>query len=328
MIRPVFSRFACAVFVFGIAWSVPAQAQLLNPSPVTGKKLFETSASVPDVNSIPVLRNIVTGGAKLYFMGERSGMPGWFIVKNGQVQMIYLSPDHKTAIVGAMFSDDGENVTSEQIKVLSQSDRAIYQMLNGASTQQSQVMSVGSSAGGAVEVPSGPILAGTGPAENAGLPATSLSPGDRLYGDLEAASGVDLGKGDGPVIQIVVAPNCPNCKNTWRELRDAVKGGQIRVRLVPVYNSTGGDEANMAAQLLRAKDPLDAWDRHVQGDPAALSGKADDIALKAVMSNLTLVSKWNIKGYPYLVYRSREGKVKIVQGRPDRMAAVLLDLTH
>jgi len=328
MTRQMISRIAVVAFMASLACG-GAHAQMFNPSPVeVDKTLFEPTAVAPDVNDVPILKNIVTGGAKLYFLGERSGMPGWFIVKNGQVQMIYLSPDHKTALIGGMFTDEGDNVTGAQVKALSQADKGVYQMLNGPSQQQSKISSVGAVNGGVAVVPSSPILAGTGKTDSSALPSATLSPGDRLYEDLEAAAGVVLGKSDAPEIQIVVAPNCPNCKSTWRELRDAVKAGQISVRLVPVYNSLGGEEANIAAQLLRAKDPYEEWDKHVNGDKAALSGKPDEIAMKAVVANLTLVSKWNIKGYPYLVYRSKEGKIKIVQGRPERMAAVLLDMTR
>jgi hypothetical protein len=88
----------------------------------------------------------------------------------------------------------------------------------------------------------------------------------------------------------------------------------------------GGEEANQAAQLLVSKNPLEAWDKYAGGDQKALDGAVDEIALKAVVANLNLVSKWNIKGYPYIVYRGKDGRIKIVQGRPERMAAILLDL--
>lgn len=318
---------SAALIAVGLCWNAgPASAQqMLDPTPTPEKVLFDAQSKEPDVNAVPILKNIVAGDAKLYYLGERSGMPGWFILKKGQVQMIYLSPDHKSAIIGAMFSSEGDNVTGEQIKALASRDRSVYALLNGAGQTQEKITEAGSPDGGVTAVESDPAAA---KAPKDALPTATLSPGDRLYQDLEAASGVELGKGQGPVIQIVVAPKCPNCKATWGELREAVKNGQVRVRLIPVYNSMGGEEAEMSAQLLRAKDPFDAWDKHVAGDATALAGKADEIAMKAVTANLNLVAKWNIKGYPYLVYRSKDGKVKIVQGRPERMAAVLLDLTR
>jgi len=325
MIRQMTARLTMIALIAGFACTTGvAHAQSrLGSSALMKQDMFNVTAKAPDINSIPVLSNIVKSGAKLYYLGERSGLFGWFIVKGGQIQMIYVTADRQTAMIGAMFSAAGENITGPQITALAARDKTVQQMLNGAGKTQNDVTAAGSVPGGIASVPSDPtvsnMIANTSP-------AVTLSPGDRLYQDMEAAAGVTLGRGDGPEIMIIVAPKCPNCKKTWKELRDSVKSGRVRVRLIPVYNSLGGEEANMSAQLLLAKDPFDAWDKHVNGDPAALTGTPDEIALKAVTANLNLVSKWNIKGYPYLVYRGKDGKVKIVQGRPERMPAVLLDL--
>lgn len=319
----------CATLSAAIAGGAQAQELPLlgkNPTAVYGPNLFDAKTRAPDINGIPVLVNIVRGGAKLYYMGQRSGLDGWLIVKNGEIQMIYLTADRQTTVLGALFTAQGDNVTGAQVNALAQRDREVNALVNGFSAQQNEINAVGAAGGGAVSLPGSPQAATNQPLV-ANVPGVTLSPGDRLYQDMKAAAGVELGKGDGPEVMIVVAPSCPNCKKTWMELRDAVKAGTVRARLIPVYNSVGGDEANVAAQLLRVKDPLDEWDRHVQGDRTALAGKADDLAIKAVVANLNLVNKWNIKGYPYLVYRGKDGRVKIVQGRPERMAAVLLDLS-
>lgn len=316
---------AALVFASLVCLGGSAQAQQqLQQDPFLGEQpLFDSRTQAPDVNGIPFLQQIVQAGAKLYYLGERSGLFGWFVVRQNQIQMVYVTRDQKTVVFGAMFTADGANVSGQQIRVLSARDKAIYEMINGASQQKNQIAAAGES-GGFASV-QGSAASGEG---IVGLPAASLSPGDRLYQDLEAAAGVDLGA-DGPSrLMIVVAPKCPNCKGTWRELSEAVKGGKLQVRLIPVYNSLGGEEAAQAARLLRAENPLEVWEKFVNGDATALAGEADEVAMKAVAANLTLVSKWNVKGYPYLVYRNKEGKVKIVQGKPDRMAAVLLDLVR
>lgn len=323
------SFFVFAVLMAALALPKMAEAQgLMTPSPLSTQENYKVSPKEPDINGIPVLANIVRGGAKLYYVGERSGMHGWFIVKDGQIQVIYLSPDRQTALIGAMFTDQGENVTGPQINALAARNKEIYQLLNGAAQQQNQITQAGGSEGGAASVPSDPAVANLlgDKMKESPLAAVPLSPGERLYNDLKVAAGVVLGNPQAPEIMVVVAPKCPNCKRTWSELRDPVKEGQLQVRLIPVYNSVGGEEANQAAQLLVSKNPLEAWDKYAGGDQKALDGAVDEIALKAVVANLNLVSKWNIKGYPYIVYRGKDGRIKIVQGRPERMAAILLDL--
>ncbi|MDD3182872.1 MAG: hypothetical protein PHD48_08740 [Alphaproteobacteria bacterium] len=277
--------------------------------------LYNLGTQPPDTGSVPILNNLVKAGATLHYLGERSGMFGWFIIKSGQIQMIYLTPDRRTAFVGGMFSADGDNVTSKQVSQLVERNSEVKALLEKSSRQDRGTPKVESQQRAAT-------------ASSNGLPpSVSLSsPGERFLEDLKAAAGVVLGHNDQAEIQMIVAPRCPNCKKTWRELRDHVKSGAVQVRLIPVFNSTGDDEKNMAAQLLRVADPLSVWDRFVEGDAQALSGTPEPIAVRAVMDNLGLVAKWNIQGYPYLVYRGKDGRIKIVQGRPERMAAVLTDI--
>jgi len=301
----------------------PVGVPAYNGAQTPTTQLFNTEAHAPEINSVPALTNLVKSGAKLYYLGERSGMHGWFIMQDGQIQMLYLAPDRKSVVVGAMFSSEGENVTTPQIAALAQSNKDVNELLNGSAKDQKDVAMAGVE-GGAASVPGNKD--GAGQKVSNGLPSSPLSPGERLMQDLKASASVSLGKAEAPELIMVVAPSCPNCKRTWGELRDAVKAGKMQVRLVPVYNSSGTEEKRVAAQMLRAQDPLTAWDSFVGGNTDVFNGTPDDAALRAVQSNLSLVAKWNIQGYPYLAYRGQDGRIKIVQGKPERMAAVLSDL--
>jgi len=315
-----------AGFVCVMGSSSPVSAAMPSyPGAATAPQdLFNADARPPDVASIPALSNLVRSGGKLYYLGERSGIHGWFIVQDGQIQMLYLSPDKKTVIVGAMFSSEGENVTTPQISLLSESNKDVNALLNGTGREQKEVALAGNE-GGAAAV-SGDSHGNQKMSNN--LPSSTLSPGERLIQDLKASANVSMGSADAPELIMVAATDCPVCKATWAELRSSVKEGKIQVRLIPVYNTAGGAAKREAAQLLHSKDPLNEWDRFVAGEEGALSGIPDDTAMRAVQSNLSLVAKWNIKGYPYLVYRGQDGRIKIVQGKPERMAAVLSDLRH
>jgi len=316
------------VTVTGYAAKAYAAAPVTTPvysgAPTPQSQLFNAAAHMPDIGSVPALNNLAKSGAKLYYLGERSGLHGWFIMQDGQIQMIYLSPDHKTVVVGAMFSADGENVTTPQIAALAQSNKDVNDLLNGTGKEQREIALAGQEGGAAAVSGS----KDSGKSISNGLPSVPMSPGERLVQDLKASASVSLGKIEAPELMMIVSPRCPNCKKTWGELRDAVKGGKIQVRLIPVYNSTGNEERHMAGQLLQAKDPLTAWDSFVSGSDAALGGTPDDTTMRAIQGNLSLVAKWNIQGYPYLVYRGQDGRVKIVQGKPERMAAVLSDLRN
>ncbi|HAX92005.1 MAG TPA: hypothetical protein DCY07_07345 [Rhodospirillaceae bacterium] len=296
------------------------------PLDANGAPLFNVNTRAPNTDEIPALSNMVKSGAKLYYMGERSGMHGWFIMKNGQIQMVYLSPDKQSVLIGGLFSARGENVTTPQISMLSERNEDIKKILTGTAQQQQEIMKAGEQDG------AGSVAAGSNNAsakkEADAIPSVPVSPGERLIQDLKSAAGVTLGQNEEAELMMIAAPGCPNCKKTWQELREYVKTNKVQVRLIPVYNSVGGEESRVAAQLLKVANPLEAWDRFVEGDVTALAGDPGEMAIKAVVANLNLVTKWNIQGYPYLVYRGKDGRIKIVQGKPERMAAVMMDVTR
>jgi protein-disulfide isomerase len=326
------------LFVLFLGLSVPgAQAQTVTPQVATvqalmqqtetlDSDLFNRNAKPLDINAVPVLANIVKGGAKLFYLGERSGLHGWFIVKDGQIQMIYVTSDGQTALIGGMFTKDGVSVTEPQITNLTNTNKELAEMLNSASKQQEDVTKAGTTPGGFAAVPgNATAAAGKGLAGNL-PPSVTISPGERLMQDLQAAASVKLGNNANAELLVVIDPNCPHCQATWRELREPVLANQVQVRLIPVSNNLNGESARVAGQLLQTANPFEAWDKYVGGDKKALAGEPDALHAKAVVSNRVIVDKWNISSTPYIVYRAKDGRVKIVQGQPERMAAVLTDL--
>jgi thiol:disulfide interchange protein DsbG len=154
---------------------------------------------------------------------------------------------------------------------------------------------------------------------------TPASPGERLIQALQGAAGVNVGAPLAPKLFMVVDPNCPHCQATWRALRNAVFGGKLQIRLVPI-GAVSPDSDRAAAQFLHSADPLNAWDKYIAGDQSQLAGTPDAASLDAVHSNHELTDSWHIQMTPYIVYRSKDGQVKIVQGEPDQAAAVIDDV--
>ncbi len=299
----------------------------INPSGGTAPSdLFNRKATPPDIASIPVLNNMTKVGAKLHYIGERSGIHGWFIIKDGQIQVVYLSPDKRSAIMGAMFTDNGENVTGPQVESLSTADKSVEALVAESARQEGAVMMAGLAPGGSANVQGAKApAASTGKNDAPTTLAFPLPPGERLLNDMQAAAGVVLGKSDAPLLFMMVDPNCPHCKSTWRELRESVTSGKLQIKLVPI-GYLRPDSPKISAQLLRAADPLSAWDKYAEGDASELAGEPDPTFLQAIRNNQLMSEKWHISGTPYLVYRAKGGSIKIVQGKPDRMPAVLSDL--
>ena len=286
---------------------------------------FSDSGRSPDIKGIPVFDKMIEAGAKLYYMGERSGLYGWLIVQGGQIQMVYMPPDRKSILIGALFTDSGELVTSHQIKALSAKNADVAKIMDGSAMQQIDITRANATEGGIASVDAAPVQAEAGPPLV--MPALPTTPGERLMSDLQAASGVVLGENQqAPELLMVVSPDCIHCKRSWAELRDVVKSGKLKVRLIPISRDSVSDETQKAAVLLRAPNSFETWDKYASGSAEVLAGTADPTAVRAIIANREITDRWNILGTPYLLYRSKDGKIKIVQGKPERMAAVLTDL--
>lgn len=329
MTRKILPCFALAL----LAFTAPAGAQGLVPVPTptaasaTPAPAFNAEAREPDVSGVPLFAQIKNSGGKLHFMGERSGLYGWLIVKDGQIQMVYMTPDRKSVLFGALFTDGGDLVTSHQINKLSEKNKEVAAIMAGTARQELDLTRAGVTEGGVASVPADPRVTNKNLTPPTAIPAIPASPGERLMMDMQASSSVVVGGGEtAPELVMVVSPDCSYCKKTWAEMRDIVKAGKVRLRLVPISRDSSTDETRKAAALLRAPNPLEAWDGYASGRAEALGAPADEMALRAIIANREMTDRWNILGTPYLVYRSKDGKIKIVQGKPERMAAVFADL--
>ena len=323
MSKDKFLCMACAAVALLTVSISPSFAQSSAPSSYK-EVLFNPDAAEPDVNKIVPLKRLVDKGLKLYYMGERSSLHGWVAFKDRGIQMLYVTPDYKTVLVGALLTGSGRNVTREQLAYVFEKYPFIREAITVAGKEVIAIKDAGKK-GGVTSVTAAPEV-NKADHEKDMLPTATISPGEQLLQDLKAAGGVDLGTNLRSKIYMIAAPSCPVCKATWKELYGSIKSNDVSVRLIPVYNNVVAAEVNQAAQLLTAKDPLKTWNSFVNGDKKALAGEGSDLAVRAVSANLKIVSKWNIQGYPYLVYRGKDGRIKIVQGKPERMAAVLLDL--
>ncbi len=143
--------------------------------------------------------------------------------------------------------------------------------------------------------------------------------------DLQNAAGVTIGSSTAPLLMMVMDPNCPHCHATWKVLRDSVFKNTLQVRLIPI-GAVSADSERAAAQLLHIADPLNGYDKYVAGDKTQLAGAPDPALTTAIRSNGTLIDSWHIQMTPYLLYRSKDGKVKIVQGEPEQVSAILNDI--
>lgn len=296
-----------------------------------------TTAPAPDFSNNPLLVNIAKMGAKLYYLGNQSGLDGWFIVKDGRVQIAYTMAGKKIIMIGAMFGEDGESISSAQVKALLESNKDIVSQLSGVSKEleaaKAAIDSAKTASPNSVSPASTPAISTPDAASVATPPATmapsASSPGERLYQQLSGATGVTLGNAS-PRLYMIMDTGCPHCQATWRLLRDSVKNNVVQLRMIPIA-APDSDSERAAVQLLRSPDPLNAWDKYVgpapgQGDKSQLVGTNDAALVSALRANHTMTDSWHIDQTPYMVYRGKDGKVKIVVGEPDKLSNVINDV--
>ena len=275
--------------------------------------VWAAPSGTPDWSTNPVLTSIQKAGAKLYYLGARFGMDGWFIVKDGQVQIAYSTPDNKGALVGALFGEDGENITSLQVGNLVKNNKEVADLIATAQKEQAAISQVGT-----------PSAAASAPTSST-LPSTPLSPGERLFHDLSLASTVVVGNSSAPEIMMVMDPRCPHCQATWKALRESVTKGTIHIRMIPI-GGQDTDNERAAAVFLGTSDPLTAWDKYVSGDFSTLAGQPSEAALAAIRANHAVIDNWSIKTTPYIVYRAKDGKIKIVMGEVLKIGSIFTDM--
>lgn len=286
---------------------------------MAAKAAKETPPDVIDLKKIPLIQNLLLGGAELYYVGERSSMHGFLLYKDGQMQMTYLTPDRSALIFGGMYGVDGADISSQQVNNAS-AENAQLKALLAASTEQQKDLERATGMASARD----PISE----SKRTTLPAgggVSLTPGERLMNDFLSAAGVVVGQEGKPLVLMLVDPQCQFCKATWGELYEPIKKGVLRVKLIPI-GAEGSENEKQAAKFLRVSDPLNNWNKFVGGDKSVLAGDPPAADLTAVRSNMGMVATWKIQATPYIVYRGSDSKVKVVQGKPEKVVNILADL--
>lgn len=137
-----------------------------------------------------------------------------------------------------------------------------------------------------------------------------------LWRQLETSHWIADGKtGAQRVIYTFTDPNCPYCRQFWRDARPWVQAGKVQIRHILV-GLLAEDSPAKAAALLAAPDPAAALARHEAGasiqplakPPAAVSAK--------LAANQQLMERFGVFATPASFYRDAQGQLQKVQGAP------------
>lgn len=291
------------------AAAVPAAPVAPAPAPAYGPIVAgdpALAAKIPDVSNMVFIQNLRKIGATIYYLGENLGLNGWFVVKDKQVQILYTSADNRALLIGALLTADGANVSQQQMMQLAGVNPTVADIIKSAGTA--------SAAAPAAE------NALPGPQLDNGVP-----PSEQFYNALLKSAHVTFGKEQAPQLVMIMDVHCEFCRRTWKKLEPLVDAGNLNLVMVPVA-ALGKESQVEAGNWLGKKDPLDAWKRHVGGDEKVLKdGPADPAQEQGVWNNTMLIKKWGIDQTPTLLYRGKNGKIRLVSGEPPDIKLITED---
>jgi hypothetical protein len=282
----------------------PALAPIQNAS---------TESKIPDTSKILFMQNLRKIGASIYYLGQAMGLNSWFVIKDKQVQVFYTTPDSRALLVGVLLSSEGANLSQQQVMLLSNSHPEVAVVLRSGNETTVNVAPL--------EKPEPDLNANA-------VKDAKIPPSEKLYAELEKAPSVSFGPANAAQLLMVMDVRSDFCLSTWKKLQPLVDSGKLRVTLIPV-EAKGVASETQAAILLAKKDPYEAWKQHVAGDDKILKeGKPDRNVETGIFNTTQLVRNWSLGEVPYLLYRGKNGKIRLVQGEPKDVQNIMNDIAN
>ncbi len=246
------------------------------------------------------LQNLQSEGAQIRFLGKDFGVDGWIAIKNGQEQYFYVLPNNGGFITGILFDEKGQAVTVEQVNRLrEQTDGPLLDLLTSDLPQST-------------------------PTEEKDVTKYEFkTPSEQLFWDIENSNWVAIGKAGAPVFYSFIDPQCPHCHAMMSGLKPRIEAGEVQVRIIPVGFKE--ETRAQAAFLMATPGPEKVWWKHIEGDKDALPAKRG-INEQGVQRNLSVMQSWKLSVTPLAIYRGKDGKVKIIRGKPQNLNNLISDL--
>lgn len=245
------------------------------------------------------LQNLVNDGAQIRFLGKDYGVEGWVAIKNGQEQYFYVLPETGAFLTGLLFEPTGQAVTLNQVNRLrAQSGELLDNLAEDTNEQAAKQKAQ---------------------AEKYEF----KTPSEQLFWDIEHSNWVPIGKAGAPVFYSFVDPQCPHCHSMMELMRPDIEAGRVQVRIIPVGFK---DETRAQAAYLLATPGADkVWWAHMDGDTTALPAKKE-LNDQGVQRNLAIMQSWKLSVTPLIVYRGKDGQVKIIRGKPKDKEQLINDI--
>lgn len=269
----------------------------------------------------PVLEKLRgTDAALAYdYLGKKYGLDAWLLSGPELMQIVYVLPESKSAIVGGtLVTADGKEASSELLQNFMQTN----------AERSAQILE-------AVHPKTADKDANKAAAQSTAKPAAKsgavISPSEKFWQDLSVIGGVSFGENkESPEIFAVLDPAQTDTKMVWNLLAPLAEKGHLRVTIVPLA-ATSADSIMDVAYVLGASEPQQAWSELMKGvkpDAAETPETHGVLRMKAIVD---MAQALNLRQLPLLVYRAADGQkhtgaVRVVRGAPKNWVALFTEM--
>lgn len=287
------------------------------------------------------LKQMVSEGAQAKYLGEYEQMHGWVVLRRGQPNFYYVTPNGRAIIRGFLFGPDGEMVTGEQLTqlkireganlfALSKDPQEVFDnstiiAQNEQSTPNTSDEAVQAEPQVEAKSEAGVVVPDLTTEQEVSAEPTRqpTTRADQFFNQLPNTNWFLYGEADKPYLYAFIDPECQHCQTFLKTVEPYVQQGFVSIRVIPVAFSEAGRK--MAAYLLAAPNPSDILERHVDGDPKAMLIPGE-ISEDGVQPNLMMMAEWSLDATPIITYRGLDGQVKLIRGAPDDTRALIQDV--
>lgn len=288
----------------GAAGTLPVQAQ----------------DAAPSEKDYPVLEKLKGKSDNLTydFLGKKFGLDAWLLSGPELMQVVYVLPEHKTALVGGtLVGQDGKEAGSallqDFLKDRPERAEAIVKTVRSDILKEKAIAPVVSSD---KSVPS--------------ASKTAASPSEVFWDRLAHVGTISFGSDPkAPLVYAVMDPTMAETAGLWHVLLPLAEKGHVNLVVVPLAVSTADSIMDIAI-VLGDEDPQLAWKNLLTGKKPDVTSTPASHGVLRMQTTVELAQAMNLRELPLLVYRSAVGKeagpVRMLRGVPKDWTHFLTDL--
>ena len=260
----------------------------------------------PNPDDFPVLKKLQGTSKKTSYdyLGKRFNMDAWLLSGPDLMQVVYINPTSEGALVGgALIGPDGKEVSSE----------LTHQFMEQYPERAQEILIT---------------VRKLNKKEVAALPETPAtnSPSEILWQRLQQSGKIRFGaKKDAPVLFAILDPIQPASKKFWAKVKPLLDQQKITLYVLPL-GMTSADSLLEIATTLGSKDPAGDWEKLMRGETTVRSEPPENSGALGMKANVELAQSLKLQDVPFLVYRGKTDKIRIVRGNPKNWTPLLQDL--